>query len=92
MTGVLAVLALGAALIGFLNVPHFLGGHAVALLLPVPRAVSDGLHRLKALGYDLPSLSVNDSVIVGDRIFHVERVGFVETTVAKVEGHDAAAR
>ena len=29
MTGVLAVLALGSALIGFLGVPHFLGGHNV---------------------------------------------------------------
>ncbi|MCA9319447.1 MAG: hypothetical protein KDB53_01870, partial [Planctomycetes bacterium] len=28
MTGVLTALALGAAMIGFLNVPHFLGGHA----------------------------------------------------------------
>ncbi|HGY93018.1 MAG TPA: NADH-quinone oxidoreductase subunit L [Planctomycetes bacterium] len=28
MTGVLAVLGVGAAVIGFLNVPHFLGGHA----------------------------------------------------------------
>jgi hypothetical protein len=49
------------------------------------RVTEEDYHRLKALGYDLPSLSVNDSVIVGDRIFHVERVGFVETTVAKVE-------
>ncbi len=50
MTGVLAVLAVGAALIGFLNVPHFLGGHA-AFSSFVDLAVNPGAHEAHHAGF-----------------------------------------
>ncbi|MCB9834286.1 MAG: NADH-quinone oxidoreductase subunit L [Planctomycetes bacterium] len=43
MTGVLTVLAIGAALVGFLNVPHFLGGHG-AFSAFVDHAVNPEVH------------------------------------------------
>ena len=63
MTGVLCVLAAGSAIVGFLNVPHFLGGHSnfsryVDHALAITHAAQSGAHGQAAVEFALAVVSV----------------------------------